>query len=354
MKRFVKFITVFAMISLVACSNNSKTSTSEASAEKPVEKTEVKKVKIVTTIFPEYDWVKNIIKGKEDNFDVSMLMTSGIDLHNFQPSAKDIIEIGKSDIFIYVGGESDKWAEGVLKEASNKNLKTINLMEVLKDRVKVEEEIEGMEEEEHHHEEGEEHKEGEEEIEYDEHVWLSLKNAEYICNKIESEISSIDTANANVYKDNLTSYVNSLKALDNEYKDAVDKASRKVLLFGDRFPFRYLFDDYGLKYYAAFKGCSAETEASFKTIKFLADKLSEEKFPYVMIIEGSNGKIANAIIENSTEKDAKVETMYSIQAVSSDEINNGASYLDYMKKNLEVFKTVLIAAQIKNKTKPIS
>ena len=277
-----------------------------------------------------------------------MLMTSGIDLHNFQPSAKDIIEIGKSDIFIYVGGESDKWVEGVLSNATNKNLKTINLMEILKDRVKVEEEIEGMEPEEHHeegeeHAEGEEHKEGEheEEAEYDEHVWLSLKNAEYIITNIENEISKIDATNAETYKNNLTSYVKELSALDSEYKSVVENANKKLLLFGDRFPFRYMVDDYGIKYFAAFKGCSAETEASFKTIKFLADKLSEEKLPYVMKIEGGDGKIANAIIENSTEKDAKVETMYSIQAVSSDEINNGASYLDYMKKNLEVFKKVL-------------
>ena len=339
MKKFIKVILVFAMICLVACGNNKK-STSEASAEKSSEAI-VKKVKIVTTIFPEYDWVKNIIKGKEENFDVSILMSSGIDLHNFQPSAKDIIEIGSADIFIYVGGESDKWVEGVLREATNKNLKTINLMEVLKDRVKEEEKIEGMEEEEHHHEEGEKHEEGEEEIEYDEHVWLSLKNAELICKKIESEISSVDTANADTYINNVTEYIKELKALDNEFKAVVDTSDRKILLFGDRFPFRYLFDDYKLKYYAAFKGCSAETEASFKTIKFLSDKLSEEKFPYVMIIEGSNGKIANAIIENSTEKGAKVETMYSIQAVSGDEIKNGASYLDYMKKNLEVLKTVL-------------
>lgn len=337
MKKLIKVISIFAMIFLVACSNN-KTSTDSASAEKATEKVETKKIKIVTTIFPEYDWVKNIIKGNEANFDLSMLMDSGIDLHNFQPTAKDIIDIGKADIFIYVGGESDKWAEGVLREASNKNLKTINLMEVLKDRVKEEEEVEGMEEE--SHEEGEGHEEGEE-IEYDEHVWLSLKNTEYIVKEIENEISKLDTANAQTYKNNLSSYIAELTALDGEYKDVIDNAARRVLLFGDRFPFRYLFDDYGLKYFAAFKGCSAETEASFKTIKFLADKLSEEKFPYVIKLEGGNGKIASAIIENSEEKNAKVETMYSIQAVGNDEIKNGASYLDYMKKNLEVLKKVL-------------
>ena len=336
MKNLIKVILVFAMISLVACGKKSEVKTNTESESTAVETKQ--KIKMVTTIFPEYDWVKNIIKGKEENFDVRMLMTSGIDLHNFQPSAKDIIDVGSADIFIYVGGESDKWVEGVLNNATNKNLKTINLMEILKDRVKVEEEIEGMEPE-----EGEEHNEAdhEEEVEYDEHVWLSLKNAEYIINNIESEISKIDSENSDTYKNNLTAYLNELKALDSEYKSVVENANKKLLLFGDRFPFRYMVDDYGIKYFAAFKGCSAETEASFKTIKFLADKLSEEKLPYVMKIEGGDGKIANAIIENSADKDAKVETMYSIQAVNGDEIKNGASYLDYMKKNLEVLKKVL-------------
>ena len=337
MKKIVLNIMLVIMsIGLFACGSKSS-----ANVETKTENLETKKIKVVTTIYPEYDWVNNIISGKEDKFDVSILMTSGVDLHNFKPSAKDILDISTADLFIYVGGESDKWVDDAVRTASNKNLKTINLMEVLKDKVKVEEEIEGMEEEEHHHEEGEEHAEGEEEIEYDEHVWLSLNNAITICNEIEKNIVELDAQNASVYYSNLEKYLSVLRLLDEGYKSVVNSASRKVVLFGDRFPFRYMVDDYGIKYFAAFKGCSAETEASFETIKFLADKLGEEKLPYVLKIERSDDKIARAIIDNSTNKDAQVETMYSIQAVSNDDINAGETYYTYMQKNLEVLKKVL-------------
>ncbi len=333
---------IISIVFVGACGK--KVATENASASN-----DSKKIKIVTTIYPEYDWVSNIIKGKEEKFDLSILMTSGVDLHNFQPSAKDILDIGTADLFIYVGGESDKWADGAIRQAANKNLKAINLMELLKDKVKVEELKEGMEEEEHHHDEenGDEHHEEEdeehheEEIEYDEHVWLSLNNAMIVCAELEKEIVKLDPQNEKVYGDNLTSYLVELKKLDDEYKNVVSNAKRKMLLFGDRFPFRYMVDDYGLNYFAAFKGCAAEPEASFKTIKFLADKLGEENLPYVMKIERSNEKIAKAVIENSSKKDASIETMYSIQAVSSDDMKNGETYLSYMRKNLEVLKKVL-------------
>ena len=340
MKRIILIVSL--IISIVFVGKNKK----KAATENVSASNDSKKIKIVTTIYPEYDWVSNIIKSKEEKFDLSILMTSGVDLHNFQPSAKDILDIGTADLFIYVGGESDKWADGAIRQAANKNLKSINLMELLKDKVKVEELKEGMEEEEHHHEEeGEEH-EGEEEhheeeIEYDEHVWLSLENAMIVCADLKNEIASLDFENANVYENNLTGYVSELKNLNEEYKNVVSTAKRKVLLFGDRFPFRYMVDDYGLNYFAAFKGCAAETEASFKTIKFLADKLGEENLPYVMKIERSDDKIARAVIENSSKKDATIETMYSIQAVSGDDMKNGETYLSYMKKNLDVLKKVL-------------
>ena len=335
MKRVL--LTVSLIMSLVfvgACGKKVATENAQAN-------TDTKKIKIVTTIYPEYDWVNNIIKGKEDKFDVSILMTSGIDLHNFQPTAKDILDIGTADLFIYVGGESDKWADGAIRQAINKDLKAINLMELLKDKVKVEELKEGMEEDGEEHHEGEDEEHHEEDIEYDEHVWLSLENAMIVCADLKNEISSLDSDNAEVYENNFETYVTELNKLNAEYKNVVSSAKRKVLLFGDRFPFRYMVDDYGIDYFAAFKGCAAETEASFKTIKFLADKLSEENLPYVMKIERSEDKIARAIIENSSKKDAKIETMYSIQAVSSDDIKKGETYLSYMKKNLEVLKKVL-------------
>lgn len=341
MKRVLLIVSLVVSVILVgACGK-------KVASENVSVSNENKKIKVVTTIYPEYDWVSNIIKGKEERFDLNILMTSGVDLHNFQPSAKDILDIGTADLFIYVGGESDKWADGAIRQAANKNLKSINLMELLKDKVKVEELREGMEEEEHHHdeEEGEEH-EGEEEhheeeIEYDEHVWLSLENAMIVCADLKNEIVSLDSENVTVYENNLQAYVSELKNLNEEYKNVVNSAKRKTLLFGDRFPFRYMVDDYGLNYFAAFKGCAAETEASFKTIKFLADKLGEENLPYVMKIERSDDKIAKAVIENSSKKDATIETMYSIQAVSGDDIKNGETYLSYMKKNLDVLKKVL-------------
>lgn len=341
MKRVLLIVSLVVSVILVgACGK-------KVASENVSVSNENKKIKVVTTIYPEYDWVSNIIKGKEERFDLSILMTSGVDLHNFQPSAKDILDIGTADLFIYVGGESDKWADGAIRQAANKNLKAINLMELLKDKVKVEELKEGMEDDEHHEEEGEEHNDGdeeenhEEEIEYDEHVWLSLENAMIVCADLKNEISTLDSENANAYENNLTAYLAELKNLNEEYKVVVNGAKRKLLLFGDRFPFRYMFDDYGLNYYAAFKGCAAETEASFKTIKFLADKLSEENLPYVMKIERGNEKIAKAVIENSSKKDATIETMYSIQAVSSDDMKNGETYLSYMKKNLDVLRKVL-------------
>ena len=322
----------FAALLLVSCGDNK---VNELTVPKETNIPTRRVNKIVTTIYPEYDWINNIIKGNEENFDICILMTSGIDLHNFQPTAKDLLDIDTADLFVYVGGESDDWAELAITQSTNKELKTINLMEVLRDKVKFEETIEGMQEE------TEEEHEDEHEKEYDEHVWLSLSNAMIICKALKDEIVALDYDNKNLYESNFSLYIEKLKSLDNEYKEAINSAKRNKLLFADRFPFRYLFDDYNLKYYAAFKGCSAETEASFETIKFLSDKLGEEKFPYVMKIERSEDKIARAVIDNSDNKDAQIETMYSIQADSDSDIKAGETYLSYMEKNLEVLKKVL-------------
>ena len=344
-KIFVSIIFFMLFFLISSCNNNINNVDNKTIAQN-------NKIKIVTTIYPEYDWVNNIIKNNEEKFDLSILMTSGVDLHNFQPSAKDILDIGKADLFIYVGGESDKWVDRAIKQVTNKNFQSINLMEILKDNVKIEELKEGMEDEHDHahdsdeeHEdevhEGEEHDEEHEEVEYDEHVWLSLKNAIIVCKVIEDKISQLDLDNKELYKKNLDEYLGQLEELDKNYAKTINSAKRKILIFGDRFPFRYMFDDYGLDYYAAFKGCAAETEASFKTIKFLADKLSEEQLPYVMKIEKSDEKIARAVIENSDNNNAQIETLYSIQSVSSDDIANGMTYIAYMQKNLDILKKVL-------------
>ena len=303
------------------------------------------KMSIVTTIFPEYDWVMNVLGEKKDNADVTLLLDNGIDLHSYQPTPKDIVTISKCDLFIYVGGESDEWVDDALKQAVNKDMKVINLMEALGDAVKEEEVIEGMEEEDHDHdhEEGEEHdhEEEEEEVEYDEHVWLSIKNAEVIVKEIGKSLADIDKENASVYTANVTSYVNSLKELDKKYADAVKAGTKDTLLFADRFPFRYLVDDYNLKYYAAFVGCSAETEASFETIKFLAGKVDELGLNVILKIESSDGGIAKTVKEATTNKNQTIMTMDSLQSASTKEYKAGRNYLSVMEQNLTVLKDAI-------------
>ena len=310
------------------------------------------KLSIVTTIFPEYDWVRQILGDKADNADVTMLLDNGVDLHSYQPTADDIVKISDCDLFIYVGGESDGWVEDALKNATNKDMKVVNLLEVLGDKVKNEEVVEGMQEEEHEHEDGEEHEEGEEheheegeehehEEEADEHVWLSLKNAEVLVGTISNALQEVDPGNKDAYAANADAYVKKLSALDAEYQTAVDNAARKTVLFGDRFPFRYLVDDYGLNYYAAFVGCSAETEASFETISFLAKKVDELKLPCVLTIEGKNHKIAETIVKNTAPKSQKILTMDSMQSTISKDVASGTTYFSVMEKNLAVLKEAL-------------
>ena len=293
------------------------------------------KMKIVTTIFPEYDWVMNIVGEQKDNIDVTMLLDSGVDLHSYSPTPLDIVTISNCDLFIYVGGESDGWTEEVLKTAKNKDMKVINLMTVLGEGAKEEEIIEGMEGEE------EEEEEEEEETEYDEHVWLSLKNAELFINSICDSIVSLDQENASYYTSNAVSYITSLKALDARYSAVVSKSAKNTLLFADRFPFRYLVEDYSLKYYAAFIGCSAATAASFETIKFLAGKVDELGLKVILKIEDSDGRIADAVKNATQDKDQKILVMDSIQSATTKEYENGRNYLSIMEKNLEVLTEAL-------------
>lgn len=297
---------------------------------------------IVATIFPGYDWVREIMGDEAENADITMLMDNGTDLHSYQPTADDISKISQCDLFIYAGGESDEWVKDALKHAENKDMKVINMMEMLGDSVKTEEVVEGMESEhDHDHDEDGDHHDSDQEVEYDEHAWLSLKNAEMICEAIENDLSSLDPENKDIYKKNSEEYISKLSELDSKYQKTVDDAARKTVLFGDRFPFRYLTDDYGLDYYAAFVGCSAETEASFKTVKFLAEKVDELDLPCVMTIEGSDHKIAETIIRNTADKDQKVLTMDSMQAVTASDLKDGKTYLSVMEKNLEALKEAL-------------
>ena len=308
------------------------------------------RLRVVTTIFPEYDWVREILGDKADNAEVTMLLDNGVDLHSYQPTADDIVKISECDLFIYVGGESDDWVDDALKNATNKNMKVINLLEALGERVKTEEVVEGMQEEEHDHdhdhEDADEHDDAkehdhEEEAEYDEHVWLSLKNAQTLCSAISGVLQQIDPDNKDTYAANASAYIKKLSALDADYQAAVDAAACKTVLFGDRFPFRYLAEDYGLRYYAAFAGCSAESEASFETISFLAGKVDELNLPCVLTIEGVQHKIAETIVRNTAAKNQKVLTMDSMQSTTSKDAANGTTYLSVMERNLSVLKEAL-------------
>ena len=471
--------------------------------------TDNKKLKVVTTIFPEYDWVRQILGDKAESADITMLLDNGVDLHSYQPTADDIVKISDCDLFIYVGGESDGWVEDALKNATNKNMKVINLLDVLKDTVKTEEAMPGMQAEEGHNhgyshfddsdvqdrtlsdwagdwqsvypylqngtldavmerkaENGDKSaaeyrayyetgyqtdvsqitidaennticfvKDGiaakavyeykgyqiydyesgsrgvryffeavsgdadapkyvqfsdhgiapgkaehfhiysgndgfdalsqemenwptyypadmsgdeiaadmleHEEKEYDEHVWLSLKNAKTLCEAIADALEELDADNKDAYAANTAAYVQQLTALDENYQNMVASAARKTVLFGDRFPFRYLVDDYGLSYYAAFAGCSAESEASFETVSFLANKVDELDLPCVLTIEGAQHKIAETIVQNTAEKDQKILTMDSMQSTTSDDVKSGTTYLSVMEQNLSVLSEAL-------------
>ena len=289
-----------------------------------------KTLSIVCTTFPQYDWVRQILGDCVNDVDLTLLLDNGIDLHNYQPTADDIIKISQSDLFIYVGGESDGWVDDVLATAQNPNLKAVSMLESVE--AKEEETVEGMQEEEHDHEH---------DVEYDEHVWLSLRNAETLTQTIADTLCELDASNAPVYQENATNYIARLSELDNQYKDVVVNGQRTTILFADRFPFRYLADDYGLTYYAAFVGCSAETEASFETIAFLARKVDELRLPVVLTIEGANHAIAETVVSSTQAKNQAILTMNSIQSVTAKDVENGESYLNLMAENLNVLKDAL-------------
>lgn len=300
-----------------------------------------KKLKVVATVFPEYDWAKQILGKRAADTELTLLLKNGTDLHSYQPSAGDIAKISDCDVFIYVGGESDEWVEDALEEAKNKNMQVINLMAVMGKNKKQEEVKEGMQAEEAEDEEAEDDEEAEEEVEYDEHVWLSLKNARTLCAAIEKGLAKADSAHADTYAKNLAAYDAKLAALDKDYAKTVAASKHKTLVFGDRFPFRYMVDDYGIDYYAAFVGCSAESEASFKTIAFLARKVDALDLKTVMTIENNDHKIAKTIIKNTRKKNQKVLTLDSMQSTTEKEIADGATYLTVMQHNLSVLRKAL-------------
>ena len=356
--------------SVVKNTSGKNTTRKNAESENTIEQNSIEKgnsnkISIVCTTFPQYDWVKNILGEEAERFNVTLLLDNGVDMHSYQPAVKDIATAGSSNLFIYVGGESDTWVEDALKEAKNKDLKAINLMETLGNSVKEEEVVEGMQEEReslgHSHEKSSKEKQeqtqkeshensqeingqkeaADEEPEYDEHIWLSIRNAEIMVKNIEKAIEQLDSDNAKVYQTNAENYIKKLDTLDKQYANTIQNAKYKAILFGDRFPFRYMADDYDLKYSAAFAGCSAETMAGFETVTFLAKKADELRLPVILTIENSDGRIAEAVKSNTTKKNQKILAMNSLQSVTKEQIADGITYLQVMQENLSVLSEAL-------------
>lgn len=534
---------LIAALSLTGCAGSAGSAASAQTAETPAAETsttdassetadstasESEPLSIVCTIFPEYDWVREILGDHAQNAEITYLLQNGVDLHSYQPTAEDMMKIAECDLFIYVGGESDAWVENTLSAAENPDRQVINLLEVLGDSAKVEERKEGMQESEHEHDhehsktvstfeddevqdrplsdwegdwqsayplvldgsldeawehksedgsmtveeykdyytkgyksdyaaisihddhiqftdndgnvtesdykytgyfiqnwstgtkaamyrfeaedkasgapiyiefndhiiepekaehfhirmsnesydaivdpegnwptffdaslspkgvceevighdhkdedEDEEHEHEEGEVEYDEHVWLSLKHAKVLCAEIADKLGILDAVNAEDYKANLTAYTEKLDALDSDFQTLVDSASVKTVVFGDRFPFRYFVDDYGLDYFAAFVGCSAETEASFETITFLSQKVDELGVSTVFTLENSDQKIAQTVVENTKAQNQQIAALNSLQSVNTQQVESGATYLSIMQENYNTLKEAL-------------
>ena len=288
------------------------------------------KLSIVCTIFPVYDWVRAILGDRMQDTDVAMLLDSGVDLHSYEPLPDDLLLLAQCDLFIYVGGESDeKWAPGTIETNNIQN--SLNLLEALGDAAREEEDVLGMQAEEEEEEEGA----------LDEHVWLSLKNAALLCGVIRDRLCALDAANAETYKKNAENYIAQLNALDAEYTAAVAEAKYKSLLVADRFPFRYLCEDYGITPYAAFSGCSTESNASMATIAGLAAYLDQLGLSAVAVTESSDKGIARSVIESSQAKNQTVVVLDSLQSVTAERRDQGITYLDVMRENLTALKTAL-------------
>ena len=283
------------------------------------------KYNIVTTSFPCYDFARSVIKDVDD-ISVEMLLKPGSETHDFEPTPQDIISIKNSDIFIYIGGESDEWIDDILKDLDKDKTKIIRLMDVVE--LYEEETTDGMEEDE----------KDEEDIEYDEHIWTSPINAIKLINKIKEEIITIDNSNKEKYEENANNYINEISSIDKEIREIVNSGKRKELVFGDRFPLRYFVEEYGLTYHAAFPGCAHETEASAKTITYLINYVKNNDIPVIFHIELSNGKLANTIADETGAKVLEFKTAHNI---TKSDFDKGITYVDILKDDKEVLKEAL-------------
>ena len=283
------------------------------------------KISVISTIFAPYDFAREIAG---ENAEITMLLPPGTESHSYEPTPQDIIKIQNCDVLVYVGGESDAWMGQVLESMDTSKIKIVTLMDCVE--VVEEELVEGMKDSQSHDEPRQR--------EYDEHVWTSPKNAKIIVQTISDALCHVDSANAGSYKERTAAYFSQLNELDAKFEGIVGAAARKTLVFGDRFPFRYFADAYGLEYFAAFPGCATETEASAATIAFLIDKVNAEGIPVVFHLELSNRKMASTI---SDATGAKVLLFHACHNVTKDEMARGVSYLELMNQNAENLKEAL-------------
>lgn len=284
-----------------------------AEPEKPHDET---KLQIVCTSFPAYDFAREIAG---DRAELTLLIKPGSEVHSYEPTPKDMIRIQESDLFICNGGESEQWAETLVTPKLN----TIYMMDCVDT---VEESADGI----YNAEDGE--------PELDEHVWTSPLNAIKISEEICNALCKLDTDNAEAYKTNFTAYKAQLMALDREFRQVIKNSGKHTLVFADRFPMRYFALEYGLDCYAAFPGCSSETEPSAKTVAYLIDRVREDKIPAVLYMEFSNQKMADVICEDTG---CRKLPFYSAHSVSAEQFEQGVSYLDLMRINLNSLKEAL-------------
>lgn len=284
-----------------------------AQPEKPHDET---KLQIVCTSFPAYDFAREIAG---DRAELTLLIKPGSEVHSYEPTPKDMIRIQESDLFICNGGESEQWAKTLITP----DLNTIYMMGCVDT---VEESADGI----YNAEDGE--------PELDEHVWTSPLNAIKISEEIYNALCKLDTDNAEAYKTNFTAYKAQLMALDREFRQVIKNSGKHTLVFADRFPMRYFALEYGLDCYAAFPGCSSETEPSAKTVAYLIDRVREDKIPAVLYMEFSNQKMADVICEDTG---CKKLPFYSAHSVSAEQFEQGVSYLDLMRINLNSLKEAL-------------
>ena len=327
------------------------------------------KPSIVCTAFPQYDWTLQILGDRADQFEVTLLNHQGTDMHSFQPTAANMMSMANCDLFIHIGGFSEGWVPAALESADNHDAEVLTLLDHVD--AKAEEFTEGME---HNHDHDHSHavtgEPADESVshtadtddvgthddyeaeadthdghahaeELDEHLWLSLRCAQDACDAITEAISQLDPAGAATYEANAASYKEQLHALDHQYEETVHEADTNVLLFADRFPFRYLTDDYGIEYLAAFPGCSAETEASFETILYLSEEMEAHQLTCAVVLEGSKEDFAKTVIRNTSVENPRILTLNSMQSVNQRDIDAGVTYLGIMEENLEVLKEAL-------------